>query len=184
VALDLRERVSILLMQDLLANRIDVALVRPSADELSPGLEGSVVYEERMVLALPRSHSLGVLKAIPTRRLEGLPLIGFSGSDSPYFRRVVDQLFSSAGIRPTIRRESVLPTIVALVAAKLGAALVPASAATLHRESVCYRPLTGPGSEVRVNLLCASRRGTTDPTIANFVMSVSDVTRGILRKQR
>jgi DNA-binding transcriptional LysR family regulator len=182
VALELRERVSVLLVQDLLANRIDVALVRPAADELAPGLEARVVYEESMMLALPRSHPLAALKAVPTRRLDGLPIIGFSGTDSPYFARVVEQLFSSAGIRPSIRRESVLPTIVALVAAGLGAALVPSSAATMHHESVRYRPLTGPGSHVRVSLLCAFRQGTADPTIANFVNSASHAVARVRRR--
>lgn len=174
VAVDLRERVSVLLMQDLLANRIDVALARPHSDDVAAGLESRVIDEERLLLALPRAHPLAALKSIPTHRLAGLPIIGFSETDSPYFHRVVHQLFSLAGIQPAIRRESVLPTIAALVAAKLGVALVPACAVTLHRESVCYRPLTGPGSRVPVSLMCAWRSAATDPTVRNFVHSVCD----------
>jgi DNA-binding transcriptional LysR family regulator len=168
VALDLRERVSLTLTDDLLSRRIDVALLRPTA-AVHGQLESAVAHEEKMVLALHKDHPLATLRSIETRRLDGVPIIGFSAADSPYFRNVLADLFAAAAVRASIVRESVLPTILALVEAKLGVAIVPASAATLRTGHVLYRPLRGAGSHVTAVLHCVRYVGTDDPITRNFL---------------
>lgn len=168
VALDLRERVSLTLMDDLLSRRIDVALLRPTA-AVHTELSSSVAHEEPMVLAMHKDHPLARLRSVDTRRLDGVPIIGFSATDSPYFRDVLVDLFTAAGVRPSIARESVLPTILALVEARLGVGIVPASAATLRAGNVRYRPLSGAGSRVTAVLHCARHAGAVDPVTRNFL---------------
>jgi DNA-binding transcriptional LysR family regulator len=168
VALDLRERVSLTLMDDLLSRRIDVALLRPTA-AVHAQLESTIADEERMVLAMHKDHPLARLRSVQTRRLDGVPIIGFSAADSPYFRNVLADLFAAAAVRASIVRESVLPTILALVEAQLGVGIVPASAATLRTGHVLYRPLIGAGSRVTAVLHCVRHTSTDDPITRNFL---------------
>lgn len=172
IALDLREMVSSELISALRSRRVDVALVRASATMLGADLECSVVSHEQMLLALPRIHALASLDVVPVKMLEGLPFIGFTAAGSRYFRETQEKIFAAGEVRPIVEHESVLPTLLALVQAGLGVALVPASVSGMHGEQLVYRPLTGVGDSSTVLLHCARRNDDTNPAVLNFIATI------------
>ena len=58
-------------------------------------------------------------------------------------------------------------TVVALVAAAVGVALLPASAEWLHFEGVAFRPVTG--ADVRVPVALTWRPADESPILAGFL---------------
>jgi DNA-binding transcriptional LysR family regulator len=165
VQLDLRERVSLELREDLLLQRIDIALARADAQFEDVGLLVEAVEREPMVLALPRGHPLAHRQRLAARDLDRLPLVGFEKQRSPYFHQVLEEFFRSTGARPALVQESVLPAMLALVEAGLGAALVPQSAQTMRAGEIVYRPLARAPTAA---LYCISRAGDPGSVAANF----------------
>ena len=60
-----------------------------------------------------------------------------------------------------------MQTIVSLVAARMGVALVPASLEHLRRTGVVYRPLADRGARVEIGM--AWRTGDASPAVRAFV---------------
>ena len=172
VVLDLQEMVSSNLIGALRSRRLDVALVRASATMLGADLECSVVSREEMMLVIPRTHSLALLDIVPLKMLEGLPFIGFTAAGSRYFRETLEKIFTAGRVRPVVAQESVLPTLLALVEAGLGVALVPASVSGMRSEQLVYRPVTGAGDASTVLLHCARRNDDSNPAVLNFIATV------------
>ncbi|MEJ7930537.1 LysR substrate-binding domain-containing protein [Ramlibacter sp. AN1015] len=172
VSLQMSERVSVELLDDLRMHRIDVALLRLGALQHDADLSAQAVHSEPMLLALGRGHPLQQRKTVAVRDLDGVPLVGFSATQSPYFRAVLEAIFHRAGVRPRLVTESVLPTMLALVEAGIGLALVPASAAVLRAGELVYRPLRGAGPQARAVLHCVTRTREADPVVRNFIAAV------------
>jgi DNA-binding transcriptional LysR family regulator len=167
VRLELREKVSLELADDLLAHRIDAALLRPMPGRDLAGFECKRVDGEPLVLAMPRSHPLARLASVPLKRLERERLIGFSQQASPYFHELLQHLFAGSGVRPQASVESVLPTILALVEAGLGLAVVPQSATVLRERLLAYRPLVA-RRPPKADLMYLRRTGDDNPVATNF----------------
>jgi DNA-binding transcriptional LysR family regulator len=181
VELDLRDKLSNDLLADLRSRRLDVALVRANAAMLGNDLECTLAAREEMVLAVPRSHALAQLEVVPIARLEGVPFIGFAGQGSRYFRESLENIFAAGRIRPHITQESVLPTVLALVEAGLGVALVPASVTRMHSDELVYRPISGVGEAGIAALHCVRRKDEASPVVLNFFATVEAVGEGVLQ---
>ena len=160
------------LIDALRSRRVDVALLRASATMLGADIECSVVSREEMLLVVPRTHALARLDLVPIKMLEGLPFIGFTGAGSRYFRETLEKIFTAGKVRPHVEHESVLPILLALVEAGLGAALVPASVSGMRSEQLVYRRLTGTGDSSTVLLHCARRHDDNNPVVLNFIETV------------
>jgi len=121
-------------------NALDIGLQRrPSAQD---GWETICVAREKMMLAIPRSHRLAKGRLPVLADLRGQPFITFSPRDGYYFFQLIDGLFAQASISPTyVQQISQIHSILALVSAGLGVALVPESASMLHFGGIVLRPL-------------------------------------------
>ena len=76
--------------------------------------------------------------------------------------------FASVSRHPEIvQTASTVHGVTALVAAGLGAALVPESVASLHREGVAYRPVRG--KLTRVEISAAWRTSDASPMLQRFL---------------
>lgn len=175
VELDLCEMLSNDLLGALRSRRLDVALVRASAAMLGTDLDCVVASREEMVLALPCSHPLAQLEVVPIARLDGVPFIGFAGQGSRYFRETLDAIFAAGQVRPRITQESVLPTVLALVEAGLGVALVPSSLMRVRSEDLTYRRISGVGEAGVALLHCVRRKDESNPTVLNFIDAVESL---------
>jgi DNA-binding transcriptional LysR family regulator len=155
--------------------RIQVGFNRtPLADAT---LHVETLAKERLVLALPADH--------PRARGEGLRLRQFAGDGFIQISRaqgsaIYDGVIAScqrAGFSPRIAQESSgVQTTLALVAAGLGVAMVPASLQQLKRPGVTYRQLP-PGDTQELELALVWRKDEPSPVIETFVKIAREVAR-------
>jgi DNA-binding transcriptional LysR family regulator len=114
---------------------------RPPAVE--PGLAGTVVRKEPIVVALPRDHALASLRVLRVRDLERVPFVLFPARPRPSWADVTIDLCRRAGFEPQIGQEAIeMAPALSLVAAGMGVALVPGPLRAMRLPGVMFRPLT------------------------------------------
>ncbi len=164
VTVQLLEDKSIRLLPRLLSGRLDLAFVRPpeSRDDRIAFL---MLFHESAVVAVPVRHALAGRKRLSLETLVGEPLIVPDRRARPHSHDLTVKLFREAGLHPTIAQVAEeKQTIVNLVAAELGLAIVPRWASRLAVPGVRYIPLVAPDIE-RLRLLplaAAWVRGSRD----------------------
>ena len=181
VNLTLRESTTDAQIRDLLAGRIDVGFVLPPINE--PSLESLPILREPLIAALPEKHPLARNSGkLALEKLKDAPFILFP---RPYAPGLYDDIVScckAAGFSPRVEQEAIqMQTIVSLVSAELGVALIPASLTNLRRTGVTYKALKGGSPLTEVHL--AWRRGDDLPARRVFV-DVASRTANMPRKTR
>jgi DNA-binding transcriptional LysR family regulator len=137
--------------------RADIGFMRTPGTSV-PHLRMATVSSEPIVVALPAGHRL---EAAPTIALELLKHDAFVASPRTLGKGFHDQLLSlchAAGFVPNIVQHGrQMQTLIALVAAGFGVALLPASLATNARTDVVFRPLQVDASDAlsRLDLFMA-----------------------------
>lgn len=161
----LREMVSIQQTKALEAREIDLGIMRsPFA---AKGLQHCRVASEPLLLALPARHPLASQDAIAAGDVEGQAFIMYSAYGGRYFHDCIAALFAEAGVRPDyVQFIDQTHTVVALVRAGIGLAVVPASARELHFDDVVFRPLWKSTPQAQLDLVWSET--LTDPAVENF----------------
>lgn len=139
VDVELSELVTGKQINGLLTGELDLGLARPPFD--GEVFASKLLYRESMLLAVPSGHRLtGMGRNLTHEDFNHEPLIMHSPTEARYFYDLVVRMFP---IRHgnVVHVVSQIVTMVALVAARRGVALVPASAAQLRIEGVEYLPL-------------------------------------------
>jgi DNA-binding transcriptional LysR family regulator len=137
--------------------RADIGFMRTPGTSV-PHLRLATVSSEPIVVALPAGHRL---EAAPTIALELLKDDAFVASPRTLGKGFHDQLLSlchAAGFVPDIVQHGrQMQTLIALVAAGFGVALLPASLADNARTDVVFRPLQVDASDAlsRLDLFMA-----------------------------
>jgi DNA-binding transcriptional LysR family regulator len=165
VEMILKEMVSAAQVQALVARTLDVAFVR-QPQPLFP-LEYLRVLREPLVIALPAADPLAAAPTLSLSALHRQPFIMYSPNEGKYFYDCIVSLFSQANVLPRyVQFLSQTHTILALVKAGLGMAIVPASAQSLRMEGVTFRPLPQAGAVADVYM--AWRQDCDNPALAAF----------------
>ena len=127
-------------VQALLNQKIDVGLIRfPLHND---ALTLRVLHEEEFVLALAEEHPLAKHSIIPLEAFQNEPFICFPRHLGLGLYAPILMLCQQAGFSPNVVQEAMqMPTVLSLVAAKIGVALVPACVQALQMQGVVYRPL-------------------------------------------
>jgi DNA-binding transcriptional LysR family regulator len=165
VAVQLLEDKTIRLLPRLLSGRLDLALVRPP-EHFDKRLEFLALFHETAVVAVPARHKLAGRKRLSIRLLSDQPLIVPDRRSRPHSHDLTIKLFAQAGLRPRIAQiAEEKQTIVNLVAANLGLAIVPRWASRLVVPGVRYVPfdLESTGKLSILPLAAAWIRGSRDP---------------------
>jgi DNA-binding transcriptional LysR family regulator len=165
VSVQLLEEKTIRLLPRLLSGRLDLAIVRPP-EHRDKRLEFLTLFHETAVVAVPTGHLLASRKRLGIETLVGQPLIVPDRRSRPHSHALTIKLFEQAGLRPTIAQiAEEKQTIVNLVAAEIGLAIVPRWASRLAVSGVRYIPLKtrSPGSISILPLAAAWLRGSRDP---------------------
>jgi DNA-binding transcriptional LysR family regulator len=170
VQITLQEATSDVQVDDLLHQRIDCGLLIPPIPDKAQGeLDYMKVLEEPLILCAPTS--LPGLEGTGPVRLQDvprLPLVIFPRQISPGLHDAILSCFHAAGITPVIGQEAIqMQTIVSLVSAGMGLALVPQSVSNLMRPGVTYRTLASPTPLVETGL--AWRRDNASPVLRGFI---------------
>lgn len=167
VQITLREATSDRQVDDLLHARIDAGLlIPPLPDKASVQLDYLKVLAEPLMLAAPAG--LVPEGAVWLREVPAAPLIIFPRPIAPALHDAILGCFRAAGITPVIGQEAIqMQTIVGLVSAGMGMALVPQSVSNLMRPGVEYRALRDPAPLVETGL--AWRRDNASPVLQGFL---------------
>jgi DNA-binding transcriptional LysR family regulator len=140
VDLVLKELVTRDQLEALSSNRIDVGLVRLPVDRR--GLELVCVAREPLLIGLPSGHPLATGRDLTIRDIDRQPFIMYSPGEGRYFYDLLASVFRSADVMPNyVQYISQTHTILALVSAGLGLALVPESARKLQFDGIVLRPI-------------------------------------------
>ncbi|TFW09978.1 LysR family transcriptional regulator [Oxalobacteraceae bacterium OM1] len=170
VRIDLREATTDVQLDDLMQGRIDAGLlIPPLQDKEKADLEYTTVLSEPLVLAAPDSLAAVAGKtATALKAVADQPLVIFPRRIAPAFHDAILGCFRDAGLTPRIGQEAIqMQTIVSLVSAGLGVALVPQSVRKLQRPGVAYLTLSGKVPAVETGL--AWRRDNASPVLQRFL---------------
>ncbi|GAA1091281.1 LysR substrate-binding domain-containing protein [Nocardiopsis composta] len=173
VDLVLREMVTGAQVEALLAGRIDLGMVRPPVS--GGDIATCPLAREDLVAAVPDGHPLASRERIDAADFHGRPFVMYSPWEARYFHEVLVGAFRAAGVAPEhTQYVGQIHTVLALVRAGLGAALVPEAARALHLDGVVLRPVTGlPPAPVELH--AAWRTGNDNPALAAVVQVVREL---------
>jgi DNA-binding transcriptional LysR family regulator len=166
----------------LLAGRIDVGFVRnePRQEMAARRLRLSVVDREALLLALPSGHPLAGRSSLGMADVADSPFVSQPRELAATLYDSLARLAATAGFEPTITQHAQqINGLLALVAAGLGLALVPASMRSVHLPGVSYVPLDDP--EAYLLLAAACRADDHSPALQQFLATVAEtaVTAGL-----
>lgn len=183
VRIDLREATTDVQLDDLLLGKIDAGLLLPPLpDKTRTQLDYLPLLSEPLLAAIPenwlpgKTRSRGnhrINEALSLKALAELPLIIFPRRISPAFHDTIIACFRDAGVTPHIGQEAIqMQTIIGLVSAGMGMALVPQSVSNLKRPGVQYRSLRGAAPLIETGL--AWRRDNVSPVLAALLAMLRD----------
>jgi DNA-binding transcriptional LysR family regulator len=137
-------------LDELAADRIDLAFAITEPDEAGEGFTGEVLFREELALVVAPDHPLARRKTLRFEALADEPLVSFLPGSA--LRQRFDEELAGAGVTASAMFESnLISTIRALVASGFGVALIPRSFALLEGPPVAVlrvapRPLRAPVS--------------------------------------
>jgi DNA-binding transcriptional LysR family regulator len=138
-------------LQGLRDGWIDVGFLRPPIEDDTLSL--ATIFKESLVVALPEIHPLSRQPQVPLKALINEFFILFPRPLGPKLYDQIVGLCQQAGFSPNVVQEAIqMQTIVSLVAAEIGIALVPASVQNLQRRGVIYKAIqeATPKAEIAV----------------------------------
>lgn len=160
-------------LEALLSGDIDVGLLRPPVNE--PQISTVQLLRERFVVALPDIHPLSASECVALKELEIEPLVVFPRGEGLGFYAEVMAICRRAHFVPRIAQEATpMQTLIGLVGAGMGIAIVPASAMALHLPGVVYRPIRDAFAVTTFSVAWRSR--SRSPTVERFVETARRVT--------
>jgi DNA-binding transcriptional LysR family regulator len=176
VKLELHELTTDQQLQWLRENRLDVGLLRPPVEDIDNAFQLSVIFQEPLVVALPESHPLATATEISPSALATEPFIIFPRTLAPGLYDQIISFCQQAGFSPTVVQEAIqMQTIISLVAAEIGVAIVPQSLQNLQRTGVVYKRFNQETPQAAIALIY--RQDNTAPAVQKFLEVVQQVTR-------
>lgn len=168
VQIELREATSDIQWRALDLQECDAGiLLAPIPERLQASLNYRPLRHERLLLALPASWQISP-EQLNTAFLAQHALLIFPRKVAPALYDLIMQEFASAGLNPKLGQQAIqMQTIISLVAAGMGYAIVPESVANLGRQGVLYRNWIG--TQAKIELGIAWRRDDQSPVLANFL---------------
>jgi DNA-binding transcriptional LysR family regulator len=166
VTLELRELTTEHQLELLRVGQIDVGFLRPPLEDAQ--FHSELIFRESFVMALPETHPFVNHTTVALRSLATEPFILFPRRLAPGLYDPIISLCRQAGFSPIIAQEAIqMQTIVSLVAAEMGIAIVPASLQNLQRAGVVYKPLQDKMPDIAIAMVW--RKQTASPTLECFL---------------
>ncbi len=161
VELTLREMTPDALLRAVHDRRLDLAVLYLPITE--PDLAQRHLASEDLLLALPEGHPAAAASTVALADVADEPFVLLERHDVPGLHAAITALFADAGITPRVAQRGVwlIQTVLGLVAAGTGLAVVPSSASALRRRGVTLRPLKDPTP--RLTLAAIWQRNETPP---------------------
>jgi DNA-binding transcriptional LysR family regulator len=157
------------LLQALHRGELDVAFTRPPVPTAE--LSTTVVWREPVIAVLPAAHRLCAGPALDLADLRDEDFVTFPRWSAPEFYDHLVAACHDAGFAPRIVQEALaMPTVVGLVAAGLGVALVPGGIRHLRLPAVGYRELRGEPAHAEIAMVHLA--GNHRPLLEVFTATV------------
>lgn len=163
----------------LAASEGQVGIVIADATAALPeGFSYRHLMSEPLIAAVPeawiKSGQLRIADGqLPVAQVIASPLVVFPRRVAPAFHDLVTGYYAAHKARPRVAQEAIqMQTIISLVSAGMGIALVPASLRHLARSGVRYVTLAGEAPVLETGLLW--RAGEDHPTLRNFLNVVDE----------
>jgi DNA-binding transcriptional LysR family regulator len=176
VVVHLLEEKTIRLLPRVASGHLDLAFVRPP-EARDPRFEFMFLFNETAVVAVPSRHPLARRKRVAPGDLADEPLIVPDRRSRPHSHDLTMKLFAEAGLTPRVAQiADEKRTIVNLVAAGLGVAIVPRWTSRMMIKGVRYVSLhvTAPGGLNRLPLAAAWMRDVRDPVRDEMIATVRE----------
>lgn len=164
----LRELVTRDQLEAITAGSLDLGMIRPSA--VGTDLTMRPAVREGLLAALPLGHRLAAAPGpLEVADLDGQDFLMYSPIEARYFHELLVSIFRTAGVTPVFTQYlSQIHSILALVDAGWGIALVPEAAARMRYTGITYVPVRLPHPEpVQLNLVW--RKDNDNPALATLL---------------
>lgn len=163
VSLTLKELVSTAQVEALNAGELDLGLLRPHP--MNGELESRLIATESLMLAIPEGEADAWPLEPALGDLHDKPFVMYSPYEARPFYLMLSERFARAGVVPDIVEHiGQVHTMLALVRAGVGAALIAEGASRLKFDGIVMRRLaTEP-----VEMVCTWRRDNDNPVLALF----------------
>jgi DNA-binding transcriptional LysR family regulator len=163
-------------VEGVVSGRLDVGICRlPASDDR---LNVSELWVESTMIALPAEHALAGQEQVRLADLATDRFILVARAQEPTAFDTYLSLCLAAGFSPIIVEEAQqIHSIIELVAAGLGVALVPSSLSALSRPGVYFRALEE-GSQAQLHTALIWRRGTRSPLVGEFLKATTQHVHG------
>ena len=176
VGLELLELSSYQQTEALRDGRIEMGIMHSPPPNADRWLKVERVLRDPLVAALPRGHALAKRRSLSLPMLAPEPFLFFPRSAAPALYDRIIAACREAGFSPAVVQEAAqMQTIIALVAAGMGVALVPGSIAQLRRPGAVYRPVHD--LAVDMGMWAVWKLGDASPIRERFLSVMRDAAR-------
>jgi DNA-binding transcriptional LysR family regulator len=166
VGFELHEMVSGAQTEALASSMIDIGFVRRVVPR--PGLDYQLVCREPLLVAMSVNHPLTRHTEIAIADLDQQPFVMYSPDEGRYFYDCIVGLFAVAGVSPRyLHYLGQTHSILGLVRAGLGLAIVPQAASELYLGHLEFRPLKDAVASAEVYMV--SRSDNDNPALPPFI---------------
>jgi DNA-binding transcriptional LysR family regulator len=159
----------------LLEDRLDLGIVAlPLPERADQRIATRTVLRSEFIAALPDRHALALKPhaPLPLDALADEPWILFPANEGPGLHNTIMSACGVAGFVPRVAQRAVqMETIVGLVAAGLGVALVPRPFETTGWAGVVFRSIGGIAAPVLYEVALAYRQNDDSPALAALLAS-------------
>jgi DNA-binding transcriptional LysR family regulator len=167
ITLRMTQLPSLVQLDRIAQSSLDCGFVRTPMGAAPPGVITRVLDHERILMALPAAHPLAAADACVLRDFAGEYFIQYQPQQSAGLHGLVTGLCRAAGFEPLVAQ--VVPqvaTMICLVQAGLGVALVPATMRGLAIPGVVYREIDSAAAATELCLI--ARYPETSPSVRSF----------------
>lgn len=159
------------LMQDLQEGLLDAAFVRLPC-ETSKAFHLKLIASEKMQIVLHDSHPLSAQPQIPLSQLSDTPMVMFPRDIAPSLYESIISACVRAGFQPqTGPQAPQLSSIISMVAAGFGFALVPQSLSCIAMPNVSFHPCLE--ASLTTDIALAWRRWDRSPTLQHLLETLA-----------
>lgn len=175
VRLQLLEATSDVQVEALMDGRIDAGLfIPPVPARFANELSYLPIVREPLMLALPAGRGSASGELVSLADFADEPLVIFPRRVAPAFYDIIMGCYAALGLTPRVGQEAIqMQTIVSLVSAGMGVALVPQSLCHLRRTGVEYRALRETSTLIETGLLW--RTAEVTPVLEGFLETARGV---------
>ncbi|WP_166220567.1 LysR family transcriptional regulator [Pseudomonas atagonensis] len=177
VQLTVEEGASSTQWSQIIEGRLDIGMSRMQPPTESAEIQVICLDNEPLVAAIPSDSPLARQEQLSLAELSAYPLIAFPTDYGSGLNDIIETLYRRQALTPLPGpKGKQITSIIALVAAGRGVAVVPQCTQTLAMRGVTYRPLAEDGATAP--LLVLTRTRERSPLVKAFVEMIERTVRG------